>query len=128
MQHEALAPFGLFGLLVALLGLDVVVGDLGFQCPFRGFPRGTAHCSLEEISPERVDLVMVPGAFCPWNCIVAETLPVFLQRVYEAGKIVTGICHASVALAVARLPEGKNTGWLAYEGVVPIMGGTYSSE
>lgn len=113
-----------------LLGLEVVVGNFGVSVPLQEIPLGYYSVApLEEIPSERIDLVMVPGAFCPWNCIVAETPLVFLRRVYEAGKIIAGICHAPIALAAARLLEGKKSaGWLACKDAVPIMGGTYSFE
>jgi protease I len=113
-----------------LLGLDVVVGNFGVSVPLQEVPRGYYTVApLGEIAPDDLDLVMVPGAFCPWNCIVAETPLDFLRRVYEAGKIVAGICHAPIALAAAGILEGKKSaGWLACKDAVPIMGGTYSFE
>lgn len=111
-----------------LLGLDVVVGNFGISVPLQEIPLGYYRIApLEDIPEGCVDLVMVPGAFCPWNCIVAETPLAFLRRIYEAGKIVAGICHAPIALAAAGLLEGKRSaGWLACKDAVPIMGGTYS--
>lgn len=111
-----------------LLGLDVVVGNFGVSVPLQEIPQGCYRIApLEEIPAESLDLVMVPGAFCPWNCVVAATPLAFLRTVYEAGKIVAGICHAPFALAAAGLLEGKKSaGWLACKDAVPIMGGTYS--
>lgn len=111
-----------------LLGLDVVVGNFGVSVPLQEVPLGYYRIApLEEIPPENVDLAMVPGAFCPWNCVVASTPLSFLRKVYEAGKVVAGICHAPIALAAAGLLEGKKSaGWLACKDAVPIMGGTYS--
>ncbi len=111
-----------------LLGLDVVVGNFGVSVPLQEILLGYYSIApLEEIPPGSVDLAMVPGAFCPWNCIVAKTPLTFLHGVYEVGKIVAGICHAPIALAFARLLEGKKSaGWLACKDAVPIMGGTYS--
>lgn len=113
-----------------LVGLDVVVGNFGVSVPLQEIPLGYYSIApLEEISPENIDLVMVPGAFCPWNCIVAETPLRFLHKAYEAGKIVAGICHAPIALAAAGLLEGKKSaGWLACKDAVSIMGGVYSFE
>lgn len=111
-----------------LLGLDVVVGNFGVSVPLQEVPLGYYRIApLEEIPQEGIDLVMVPGAFCPWNCVVASTPLAFLRSVYEKGKVVAGICHAPIALAAAGLLEGKKSaGWLACKDAVPIMGGTYS--
>ncbi len=111
-----------------LLGVDVVMGNYGVSVPLQEVPRGCYSIApLEEIPRETVDLVMVPGAFCPWNCIVAETPLSFLREVASAGKPVAGICHAPIALAAAGLLEGKqSTGWLACKDAVSIMGGDYN--
>lgn len=111
-----------------LLGLPVVMGNFGVSVPLQEIPKECyGLVSLEDITPDDIDLAMVPGAFCPWNCIVAGTPLEFLKRAYEAGKIVAGICHAPIALAAASLLEGKRSaGWLAAQEAVTIMGGTYS--
>ncbi len=111
-----------------LLGLEVVVGNFGVSVPLQEIPLGYYNLvSLDQIVPEQVDLVMIPGAFCPWNCVVAETPLEFLKKVYKAGKILAAICHGPIALAAASLVEGKCcTGWLASREPVTIMGGRYS--
>lgn len=113
-----------------LLGLEVIVGNFGISVPLQEIPRIYYNLvPLEEIMIENIDLVMVPGAFCPWNCILAKTPLDFLKKAYEAQKIVAGICHGPIALAAASLLEGKHcAGWLAAKDAVTIMGGIYSFE
>lgn len=73
------------------------------------------------------DVVQIPGAFCPWNIVVAGDPEEFLVRAYDAGKIIAAICHGPIPLSAANLVEGRKiAGWLASKDAVGIMGGTYS--
>ena len=60
-----------------------------------------AHLSLDDF-----DAVMIPGAFCPWNCL-DEGSPVELcRRAAEAGKV-AAICHRPLLLAAADPPHRR---------------------
>lgn len=112
-----------------MLGVDVIMGNFGMSVPFQEIPEGDYYSvvPLSKLSPEDFDLIMIPGAFCPWNIVVAGTPVEFLKKTYEAGKIVAGICHGPIPIAAADLVEGKKiAAWLASKDAVEIMGGMYS--
>ncbi|NQS89940.1 DJ-1/PfpI family protein [Patescibacteria group bacterium] len=112
-----------------MLGVDVVMGNFGISVPFQEIPEGDYYnvVPLCKLSPEDFDLIMIPGAFCPWNCVVAGMPVKFLKKTYDAGKIVAGICHGSIPVSAAGLVEGKKiAGCLAVKDAVTIMGGIYN--
>ena len=112
-----------------MLGLNnVIMGNFGMSVPLQEIP-GTAYkiVNLYEVNPKDYDVIQIPGAFCPWNMVVAGIPVEILKKFYDAGKIVAGICHAPIPIAKAGLLEGrKAAGWLASQDAVSIMGGDYS--
>jgi protease I len=113
-----------------LLGLDVVVGNFGVSVPFQEIPDNAyAIVPLAEVDLDRVDVVQIPGAFCPWNMIEAGDPVEFLRRADEAGKVIAAICHGPIPVAAADLVAGKRlAGFAACADAVTIMGGTYNGE
>ena len=112
-----------------MLGVDVIIGNFGMSVPFQEIPEGDYYqvVPLSKLTSEDFDLVMIPGAFCPWNCLAAGTPVEFLKKTFNAGKIVAGICHAPIPMSAADLVKGKKiAGWLASKDAVTIMGGTYN--
>jgi protease I len=111
-----------------LLGLDVVSGSFGVSVPLQEIPpsRYTVE-KLDRILIERTDLVMIPGAFNPWNMIVAGTPLDFLKEVDKAEKIIAPICHGPVPLSAADMVRGKLlAGTGACRKHVELMGGRYN--
>jgi putative intracellular protease/amidase len=92
-----------------LLGLDVVCGNFGVSIPLQEIP---ADCygrkKLNEVDPDEYDLLMIPGAFNPWNMVSSGQPVEFLKRVSEQGKIIAPICHGPIPLAAAGLVQGKH--------------------
>lgn len=109
-------------------GLDVVQGNFGVSVPLQEIPLANYKIvKLSEVNVEDFDVVQVPGAFCPWNMVVAGQPVEFLKKAYAAGKIVAAICHAPIPVAAADLVEGRRiAGWLACKDAIEIMGGTYN--
>jgi protease I len=111
-----------------LIGMDVVVGNYGLSVPFQEIPE--EYYKIVKLSKVRVknyDVFQIPGAFCPWNMVVADEPVQLLKKVYKANKIVAAICHGPIPLAAADLVEGKKTtGWLACQDALEIMGATYN--
>lgn len=112
-----------------LLGLDVIVGNFGVSIPFQEIP----DCyytikNLKDIKLSDFDVVIITGAFNPWNVVATGTFE-WLKEPYAAGKIVAAICHGAIPLAAADLVKGKNmTGWLASKDSVEIMGGKFNPQ
>jgi protease I len=113
-----------------LLGLDVVVGNFGVSVPFQEIPESAyAIVPLAEVDLDHVDVVKIPGAFCPWNMIEAGDPIEFLKRADEAGKLIAAICHGPIPLAAADLVAGKRlAGFAACSDAVTIMGGAYNGD
>jgi protease I len=110
-----------------LLGLDVVSGSYGVSVPLQEIPlsRYTVE-KLDRIRVERTDVVMIPGAFNPWNMVVAGTPLDFLKEADRAGKMIAPICHGPVPLSAADMVRGKIlAGTGACRKHVEVMGGRY---
>jgi protease I len=110
-----------------MVGLDVVMGSFGVSVPLQEIPESEYTLTkLAEVSMDDFDLVMIPGAFCPWN-IVAACETEWLKKAYTSGKLIAAICHGPIPLAAADLLQRKKvSGWLACKDPVEIMGGTYN--
>lgn len=111
-----------------MLGLDVVQGNFGVSVPLQEISLSDYRIvKLSEVRMEDFDVVQIPGAFCPWNMVMADEPVEFLKKAHEEGKIIAAICHGPIAVAAADLVKGKKiAGWLACKDAVRIMGGTYS--
>ncbi|MBA7547390.1 hypothetical protein ES705_39809 [subsurface metagenome] len=111
-----------------MLGLDVVQGNFGMSVPLQEIPLSYYQITkLSGIDMKDFDVVIIPGAFCPWNMIVSGKPVEFLKKAHDAGKIIASICHGPIAVAAADLVKGKKiAGWLACKDAVKIMGGTYN--
>lgn len=111
-----------------MLGLDVVQGNFGISVPLQEIPlKYYKIIKLSRVRMRNFDVVQIPGAFCPWNMMLAEEPVKFLKKANEAGKIIAAICHAPIPLAAADLVKGKKiAAWKASKDAVEIMGGTYN--
>ena len=89
------------------------MGNCGVSVPLQDIPgaRYTIR-ELAGIAPDELDLVMIPGAFCPWNMVEAGTPVEWLGKV-SAADLVSGRQIAGVG---------------ACRDHVRIMGGTFRPE
>ena len=112
-----------------LLGLDVIVGNVGTTIPFQEIPDCYYNIKkLQDVKMHDFDILIIPGAFCPWN-IVETGNTQWLKEACSAGKLIAAICHGPIALAAADLVKDKKmTGWLACKDSVEIMGGTFNTD
>ncbi len=113
-----------------LLGVDVTMGNFGSSVPLQEVPADRYRIRpLQEIAPEELDMVMIPGAFCPWNMVAAGTPIEWLKEVHRAGRAIAAICHGAIPLSAADLVAGKQiAGVGACRDHVSIMGGTFRPE
>ncbi len=113
-----------------LIGLDVVQGNFGMSVPLQEIPENLYDIKkLGEIDMDEFDGLLIPGAFCPWNMIEAETPLEFLKKADAAGKILSYMCHGPIPVAAADLVQGKKiTGWLASRDAVTSMGGKFNAD
>jgi len=113
-----------------MLGLEVVQGNFGISVPLQEIP--LSHYQIEKLTDVRMedfDVVLIPGAFCPWNMVATGEPIEFLKKAHDAGKIIAAICHGPIAVAAADLVNGKKiTGVSSCKDAVRIMGGTYNND
>ena len=84
--------------------------------------RVEADCTLDEIAPETVEMVMLPGGLGGVHSILAsEKALALVKAVYARGGYVSAICAAPTILAKLGLTEGKRA--TCYPGMEPEMGG-----
>ena len=112
-----------------LLGLDVILGNFGVSIPFQEIPDSYYSIkNLEDLKMSDFDVVVITGAFNPWN-VVATGTSEWLKEPHAAGKIIAAICHGAIPIAAADLVQGKKlTGWLASKDSVEIMGGEFNPD
>ncbi len=108
------------------LGSGVVVGNFGVSIPFQEIPDSLYRIKdLADIKMQEFDVVVITGAFNPWN-VVATGTSEWLKEAYGAGKLIAAICHGAIPVAAADLVAGRKlTGWLASKDSVEIMGGEF---
>lgn len=113
-----------------LVGLDVVMGNFGMSVPLQDVPDSCYTIRpLKDVRPKDQDLVMIPGAFCPWNMVAARTPIDWLRETYGNGCTIAAICHGAIPLSAADLVSGRQiAGVGACRDHVRIMGGTFRPE
>lgn len=111
-----------------LIGLDVVQGNFGVSVPLQEIPTDRYNLKkLDQVVMDDFDWLFIPGAFCPWNLVEAQSPLEFLKKADSAGKVLTYLCHGPIPIAAAGLIEGrKAAGWQASKDSIEIMGGEYN--
>jgi protease I len=106
----------------------VAVGNFGVPIPFQEIPQSYYRIkSISQLEWSQFDVVIITGAFNPWN-IVATGTTEWLRDAYCAGKTIAGICHGPIPMSAADLVAGRRlTGVLNCKDAVEIMGGTFNT-
>jgi protease I len=89
-------------------GADVVVASPtrgGLYASKIGYPV-RSDCSVEDIAPDDVDALIIPGGFAPEGMRRCPPLLDLVRKVHENGAVVAAICHAGWVLASAGLARG----------------------
>lgn len=86
-----------------------VTGRYGTPIPLEVFGLGERYVvkELNEVKPEDIDALIIPGGFSPDALRIDEDVLNFVKKVYELGKIVAAICHGPQVLISAGLAKGK---------------------
>src|SRR5436190_1857699 len=66
-----------------------------------------AELAINEVKPEQLDAVVVPGGFAPENFRRTPAIIDLIRKVHEQGSLVAAICHAGWVLASAGIAKGK---------------------
>jgi protease I len=67
----------------------------------------TTDASIDEVSPDRFDALVIPGGYSPDKIRTNSTMVEFTRAIAQAGRPVAAICHAGWMLAEADLVDGK---------------------
>jgi protease I len=89
-------------------GADVVVASPiggGLYASKIGYPV-RSDCSVEDIAPDDVDALVIPGGFAPEGMRRCAPLLDLVRKTHDNGTIVAAICHAGWVLASAGLARG----------------------
>lgn len=71
-----------------------------------GYP-ATAERSIDEISVNEFDAVVIPGGYAPDHMRRNEAMVQLVKDMHACGKIIAAICHAGWMLASADVVQGK---------------------
>jgi protease I len=71
-----------------------------------GYP-AKVHASADEISPDDVDAIIVPGGFAPDRLRRYPAVLNLVRDTLSRGKVVAGICHAGWVLVSAGILKGR---------------------
>ena len=66
-----------------------------------------ADLAIEEVKPEQLDAVIVPGGFAPENFRRTPQIIDLVRKVDQQGGLVAAICHAGWVLASAGIAKGR---------------------
>jgi protease I len=72
----------------------------------------TTDVSIDEVSPEEFDALVIPGGYSPDKIRTNEKMVELTRSIFQASKPVAAICHAGWMLAEADLIRGRTlTSW-----------------
>lgn len=72
----------------------------------------TTDVSIDDVSPEEFDALVIPGGYSPDKVRANEKMVELTRSIFQAGKPTAAICHAGWVLAEADLVEGRTvTSW-----------------
>ncbi len=117
-EIEALAPSD----ILTRLGYEVVLAGIvpGAITGSHGFPV-QPKCGISELNADSLDAVFLPGGL-PGSTSLRDSDEVIalVRKMYSAGKIVSAICAAPIALHKAGVTEGRRvTGYPGSEQMAP---------
>jgi protease I len=91
-------------------GADVVVAAPARGALYAskiGYPV-RSDASVEEIDPQDVDALIIPGGFAPEGMRRSQPLLDLVRKTYENGTVVAAICHAGWVLVSAGIARGRH--------------------
>lgn len=90
-----------------------------------GYP-AKADCSIDQVSAEDFDGVIIPGGFAPDFLRRHEKVVTFVRQLHDDGKIVAAICHGGWLLVSADIIRGREvTCFFAIKDDLKAAGGRY---
>ena len=78
----------------------------------RGKEKITTDVSIDEVSPDEFDGLVIPGGYSPDKIRSNEKMVELVKSIFQSQKPVAAICHAGWMLAEADIARGKTvTSW-----------------
>ncbi len=86
-----------------------ITGRYGTPIPLEVLTEGKRYVirRLEEVSPEELDALVIPGGFSPDYLRIQERVLEFVRKMHEQGKIIAAICHGPQVLISAGIVKGR---------------------
>jgi len=86
-----------------------VTGRYGTPIPLEVFGEGIRYVvkSLQEVSPDDIDALIIPGGFSPDALRTIPEVLDFVRKLHEKGKIIAAICHGPQVLISAGLVKNR---------------------
>jgi len=107
--------------LVAKVEGQVYTGKFGYPA--------TAEVAASKVKGADFDVVIVPGGWAPDKMRLVPEMVNIVKDAFNAGKIVSSICHGGWLLASADILRGKTvTSYIAIKDDVVNAGATYVDE
>ncbi len=86
-------------------------------------------CSINDVSPEDFDAVVIPGGFAPDKLRLSQKILNFVKVIYNQDKVVASICHGGWVLVSAGICKGKTlTSYIAIKDDVVNAGAKFVDE
>ncbi len=90
-----------------------------------GYP-AKADFTIQEIDPQEIDVVIIPGGFAPDYMRRVPRMIEFVREMHQQKKVVAAICHGGWMLVSARIIKGKNvTSFFAIKDDMENAGGRW---
>ena len=105
-----------------------ITGRFGHAVPIPVMAEGNRYSvgSIEELSAEGVDCLLLPGGYSPDALRLHEGTPNLARQCYQRGKLLAAICHGPWVLISAGIMEGKQaTGYAAVRDDLVNAGAEY---
>lgn len=78
----------------------------------RGHAEVVAETTPENVHPEDIDAVLIPGGYAPDKMRLHAPVIDLVKRMHQAGKIIAAVCHGPQVLISAGLVSGRRmTSW-----------------
>lgn len=112
-------------------GIEVKLVGSGTKSSYgskEGYP-AKADCSIQEVTADQFDGVIVPGGFAPDFMRRVPRMAQFVREIYDQNKIVAAICHGGWMLVSAGILKGKKaTSFFAIKDDLIAAGAEWSDQ
>ena len=96
---------------------------------YKGKEKVKAEKSIEEVSPEDYDALLIPGGQSPDHLRVDKRMVDFVKAFEKSGKLIAAVCHGPQLLIAAHLVKGRTlTAWTTIQDDLRQIGANVKDE